>query len=99
MNQTKFTQECINSLVEMDSVVAFAEAIAICLGNLKNSDGKFIGRINLSEDHSENFEYCYQIAEMLLNKKRNTIDPDLADYQQQAAQLWNDSCTSNRGKK
>lgn len=26
-------------------------------------------------------------------------DKDLMDYQQQAAQLWNDSCTSNRGAK
>ena len=66
------TQKLVNELIKMDSLAGLAEAIAICLGNLKNSDGKFIGRINLHEDFSQNVEFCWQIAEMLRDEKRKT---------------------------
>ena len=49
-----------------------------------------------------------EFLEMLVANRNEIIDkfnlspktdPDLANYQQQAAELWNDSCTSNRRSK
>ena len=39
-----------------------------------------------------------RIAELEKKLKQQT-DLDLAKYQEQAAELWNDSCTSNRRSK
>lgn len=69
-NHKEFTQNLINDLLAGDSLAGTMEAIAICLGNLTNNEGKLVGRINLSEDHTQNMEYCMQIAEMLRNEKR-----------------------------
>lgn len=61
----QFRAESIKSLMDMNSSSATAEAIAICLGSLKNKEGKLIGRVNLSEDFAENMNFCHQIAKML----------------------------------
>lgn len=68
-NHQKFTQDCINQLVELKTVRGLTEAIAICLGNLKNDEGKLVGRIILDEDFTQNMKFCLQIAEMLMDKK------------------------------
>lgn len=69
-NHKEFTQGLINSLMEDNSLAGTMEAIAVCLGNLTDNEGKFIGRVNLSEDYTQNMEFCMQIAEMLRNEKR-----------------------------
>ena len=70
---SEMTQNLINGLVELGTVAGMAEAIAISLGSLKNSEGKLVGRVNLNEDFSQNMEFCWQIAEMLTNKKRGEV--------------------------
>ena len=71
-NHKEFTQGLINGLMSDDSLAGTMEAIAVCLGNLTDEEGKMIGRINLSEDFTQNMEFCMQIAEMLRNEKRKT---------------------------
>ena len=49
----------------------------------------------------EGDEWVCKMPDWLLEEAHKifSMDKDLAAYQQQAAELWNDSCTSNRSTK
>jgi hypothetical protein len=40
------------------------EAIAICISNLKDKDGKYV-RVYIGDDQEQHLDYCLQIAKLL----------------------------------
>jgi hypothetical protein len=72
-NHKQFAQDSINYLTEKDNVRDWAEAIAIATHNLRDKEDKML-RIKLSDDFEQEMEFCFQLAEMLLNKKRESND-------------------------
>ena len=61
-------------------------------------DNRFNFRFIFDEEKNE---WVCKMPSWLLAQAESVFnrDKDLAEYQQQAAQLWNDSCTSNRSIK
>lgn len=64
----KFSQDCINDLMAMNTTMATAEAIAIAVAHLKDKEGKML-RVSLSDSHEENMGFFVQIAKQLRNEK------------------------------
>jgi hypothetical protein len=57
----------------------------------RSPTGKCIGWHGLTED-------MYQHQKMLWLEDQLRRDAELEEYQKQAQEMWNDSCTSNRSK-
>jgi hypothetical protein len=57
----------------------------------RSPTGKCIGWHGLSED-------MYQHQKMLWLEDQLRQDAELEEYQKQAQEIWNDSCTSKRSK-
>lgn len=57
----------------------------------RSPTGKCIGWHSLTED-------VYQEKLKAYNELLKQEDEDLREWQRQAADMWNDSCTSNRSK-
>jgi hypothetical protein len=57
----------------------------------RSPTGKCIGWHGLSED-------VYQHQKMLWLEDQLRQDAELEEYQKQAQEMWNDSCTSKRSK-
>lgn len=64
MNIDEFTERSVRYCVEQDTVEGLAEAIAICISNIRDEQGKHL-RVYLSEDYNEHLQFCVQIAKQL----------------------------------
>jgi len=58
------TEQSIKWCLEQDTAHGLAEAIAICISNLRDEKGKYL-RVYLSEDYEQHLKFCVQIAEQL----------------------------------
>jgi hypothetical protein len=64
MNIDELRVKSIAYCVEQNTVAGLAEAIAICISNLRDKDGKYLC-IRLSDDYQEHMDFCVKIAEQL----------------------------------
>lgn len=66
-NHKEFAQNSINYLVEQKTTRDLTEAIAICVRNLKDTEGKLV-RVSLCNDFLQEMAFYEQIAKMLRNE-------------------------------
>ena len=64
MNIDELREKSIAYCVEQNTVAGLAEAIAICISNLRDKDGKYLC-IRLSDDYQEHMDFCVKIAKQL----------------------------------
>jgi hypothetical protein len=64
MNIDELREKSIAYCVEQNTVAGLAEAIAICISNLRDKEGRYLC-VRLSSDHQEHLEFCVKIAEQL----------------------------------
>jgi len=64
MNIDELREKSIAYCVEQNTVFGLAEAIAICISNLRDKDGKYLC-VRLSDDYQEHMDFCVKIAEQL----------------------------------
>ena len=57
-------RDSIRWCLEQDAMEQTAEAIAICIANLKDRNGKHL-RVYLHPDYEQHIEFCKQIAKQL----------------------------------
>ena len=57
-------EKSIKWCIEQNTVEGLAEAIAICISNIRNKEGKYL-RVYLSDDYNEHLQFCIQIAKQL----------------------------------
>ena len=60
----KFRENSIKYCVEQNTVEGLAEAIAICISNIRDDEGKYLA-IRLSNDPVKHMNFCMQIAKQL----------------------------------
>jgi len=64
MNIDELREKSIAYCVEQNTVAGLAEAIAICISNLRDKEGRYLC-VRLSSDYQEHMEFCVKIAEQL----------------------------------
>lgn len=68
MNLQEFAQDSIDHLVALNTERDLTEAIAICVRNLKDPEGKLV-RVQFTNDFEQEMDYYRQIAKMLRGNK------------------------------